>query len=262
MMFRSLALASDALVMQGQSVFEAYEDRVVMRTPDEPDYWHGNLIIMKHPPGDALAQVSQFQTDFPDATHRTIIWDVPGLDPAPLAAVLIPHGYEVGTSDTLALDAEIRDAQPPDGIVLRPLAGEADWTALTDLQAEVALEEGYDPKLHTPFLQRRNTACRKQIADGMGAWFGAFDDGMLVGSMGVFHDNRIARYQAVETRASHRRRGICAALLVQAAKWALGRAPQARPIIVAEAKSDAGRLYRRMGLRLAETLVEATKPGY
>ncbi|WP_411889511.1 hypothetical protein [Yoonia sp. SDW83-1] len=99
-MFRSLALASDALVMQGQSVFEAYEDRVVMQTPDEPDYRHGNLVIMKHPPGDALAQVSQFQTDFPDATHRTIIWDVPGLDPAPLAAVLIPHGYELGTSDT------------------------------------------------------------------------------------------------------------------------------------------------------------------
>ncbi len=149
MMFRSLALASDALVMQGQSVFEAYEDHIIMRTPDEPDYWHGNLVIMKHPPGDTLAQVCQFQTDFPDATHRTVIWDLPGLDPAPLAAALTHHGYEVGTSDTLTLDAEIRDARPPDGIVLRQLAGEADWTALTDLQAEVALEEGYDPKLHT-----------------------------------------------------------------------------------------------------------------
>ncbi len=262
MMFRSLALASDALVMQGQSMFEAYEDRVVMRTPDEPDYWHGNLIIMKHPPGDALAQVSQFQTDFPDATHRTIIWDVPDLDPAPLAATLTPHGYEVGTSDTLALGDKIQDVRRPEGIILRTLNSDADWTALTDLQAEVALEEGYDPKLHTPFLQRRNTARRKQIADWMGAWFGAFDGSILVGSMGMFHDDRIARYQAVETRASHRRRGICAALLVQAAKWALGRAPKARPVIVAEAKSDAGRLYRRMGFRLAETLVEATKPGY
>lgn len=96
----------------------------------------------------------------------------------------------------------------------------------------------------------------------MGAWFGAFEGDQLVAHMGMFHDDTVARYQAVETRATHRGRGICAALLSHVSAWAASRAPDAVQVIVAEADSDAGRLYRRQGFAPTETLVEVTHRGY
>jgi GNAT superfamily N-acetyltransferase len=255
MKFRSIGLASDALVMQGQSVFEDHPNRIVMRTPDEPNYWHGNLVIMKAL-GDPISDVAHFARDFPDATHSTVVWDVPDLDPEPLRAAL--HDHSVDTFDVLALRQTIQTSPIPEGIDIRPVS---DWDGLSQLQSEVGVEEGYDPATHTPFLIRRNAARRAQIVKGMGQWFGAYDGGVLVGSMGLFHDTKIARYQSVETRATHRRRGICAAMLAQTCTWALARAPDALPVIVAEAESGAGRLYRRMGFALIERMVEVTKRG-
>jgi hypothetical protein len=44
--------------------------------------------------------------------------------------------------------------------------------------------------------------------------------------------------------------------------WAAARAPQATQVIVAEADSDAGRLYRWAGFTHSEILVEAGRAGY
>ncbi|MEO0931891.1 MAG: GNAT family N-acetyltransferase [Pseudomonadota bacterium] len=256
MTFRSIGLASDALVMRDQSVFEEYPNRIVMRTPDEPDYWHGNLVIMREA-GDPTEDIAWFARDFPDASHLTVVWDVPGLDPAPLASAL--PGVEVATFDVLSLLGPVSDAPAPAGIELRPVT---DWDALLDLQLEAAKDEGYDLAAHKRYLRRRNTALRTQITADRGQWFGAFDGDLLVGTLGIFHDDSLARYQSVITRASHRRQGICAALLAHSGQWARNRAPHATLVIVAEAESNAGRLYRRAGFALTETLVDATRRGY
>ena len=80
--------------------------------------------------------------------------------------------------------------------------------------------------------------------------------------LGMFHDDSIALYQSVETRATHRRRGICSALLRHAALWALGRAPNAVVVIVAEADTDEGRLYCKMGFAHSETIYGIVQDGY
>jgi GNAT superfamily N-acetyltransferase len=168
----------------------------------------------------------------------------------------------VDTFDVLTLAGVAAKPAVPGGIQLRHLCDDADWLASAELAAQIAIEEGYDPAIHTPFLTRRNATRRKQIADGLGDWFGAFDGDLLVGQMGMFHDATVARFQSVETRASHRRRGICAALLGHVSGWAAARAPQATQVIVAEADSDAGRLYRWAGFTHSEILVEAGRAGY
>ncbi|WP_044037563.1 GNAT family N-acetyltransferase [Octadecabacter arcticus] len=94
-----------------------------------------------------------------------------------------------------------------------------DWTKAEALQAEVGLEDGRDPKFYGPYLARRNAGRRDQITKGISQWFGAFDGYRIVAQLGMFHDDSIARYQYVETRATHRRRGICSALL----RWAVRR---------------------------------------
>jgi GNAT superfamily N-acetyltransferase len=145
---------------------------------------------------------------------------------------------------------------------MRALLGESDWARSHMLQIEIAREDGEDEIGFEIYLARRNVGRQTQIAKGLGQWFGAFDGEQLVAQMGIFHDDATARCQAVATRFTHRRRGICAALLRHVALWALGRAPDAQVVIVADVGSDAGRLYRRMGFAPVETVFGILKGGY
>lgn len=112
----------------------------------------------------------------------------------------------------------------------------------------------------TTIFARKTNARQVQIAKGLGQWFGAFDGDRLVGDMGIFHDEKLMRYQSVQTHEDYRRRGICSSLLCASLDWAKARAPDALPVIVAHADSDAGRLYRRAGFELAETTMSVYRP--
>ena len=261
MMFRSLGLRSDALAMRGVSQFEACAIGVVMRTPSEPNYWCGNAVIRQENAVQPDDDIAAFCTAFPSAKHRKILWDTPSPDPAVMRAAY-PVDFEVGSYDVLTCQGAASIRPVPDGIVLRSLEADSDWCASSELAREVAAEQGYPPETHTPFQERRIATHRVQIAAGLGAWFGAFDGSRLVAQMGMLHDAEIARFQSVETRATHRRLGICAALLSHVSSWAAVRAPSAVQVIVAEADSSAGGLYRRQGFVHEETLVEATRRGY
>jgi GNAT superfamily N-acetyltransferase len=111
-------------------------------------------------------------------------------------------------------------------------------------------------------LEQRTKARRSQIARGRGQWFGAFDGDLLVGDLGIFCDDRVARYQSVQTRATHRRRGVCSALLRMAHDWAKGRSPNARVLIAADADDTPRLLYRKVGFQPFETITAAMKGSY
>lgn len=250
------------LVMQDVSSFTDYGGYAVQETPSEPDYWVGNQLILRQKDVAATDAIAQFRKHFPDKNHVAIVWDMPHLAADQIDPDFVAQGCDVDLFDVLTLQGDIADAPMPGGITLRPLRNMADWAKSLELQQSIGIEEGYDADRHLPYLKRRNATRRDQIAKGLGQWFGAFENELLVAQMGMFHDDRIARYQSVETRASHRRQGICAALLRHCCIWALNRAPDATPVIVAEADSNAGRLYRRMGFQQAESLVGVIRPAY
>jgi len=259
---RTLGLQSELLVMEGVSTCTDFGGYAVQETPSEPDYWGGNQLILRSPEILEDLACRQFRKHFPGARHMALVWDVPQLQAGDIDTAFVDRGWTVGTFDVLSLEGPMAEAPTPGGIVLRALDGTGDWEAAVALQMECGTEEGFHGDGHEAYLRRRNTNRRKQIAAGQGQWFGAFDGDLLVAQMGIFHNRAIARYQSVETRSSHRRRGLCTALLRHCRVWAQSRAPQATPVIVADADSAAGRLYRRMGFARAETMVEAFKPGY
>jgi GNAT superfamily N-acetyltransferase len=261
MSLRSLAMRSELLTLSGISHLTEHDDYLVQFTPTEPDFWMGNQLIMSDAKLSAPETFVIFETHFPDASHRSVVWDIPNLDPLKVREVG-DLGCMLDGFDTMTLQGSLRDAVMPDGMSVRALDAIDDWTKAEALQAEVGLEEGRDPKSYGPYLARRNAGRREQITKGIGQWFGAFEGDRIVAQLGMFHDDSIARYQSVETRATHRRRGICSALLRHAALWALGRAPNADVVIVAEADTDAGRLYRKMGFAHAETIYGIVRDGY
>lgn len=260
-MLRSLGLRSDILSMTGFVEIEGHPNGVVMRTPTEPTYWSGNALIKTDGKIDAETDIAFFRAQFPQSAHIKILWDIPCPSPVDIRTHF-SDDFEVDAFDVLTLKGGGKPSKPPIGITMRPLLSNEDWAASHALSTEVAAEEDFDIAIHAPFLKRRYKTQRAQVTAGLGAWFGAFEDDLIVAHMGLFHDKAVARFQDVETRASHRRRGICAALLAHVSSWAETQAPSAVQVIVAEAESDAGRLYRRHGFTQTERLVEVTSRGY
>ncbi|PRY24314.1 acetyltransferase (GNAT) family protein [Aliiruegeria haliotis] len=255
---RSLGFRSDFLVLAGESMAEVHPDRIVLRTPDQPDFWWGNLVLFRDGQVDPVTQPEQFRADFPQAAHVLVAWDDPAMTVGPGHSALAEAGYEVESMDVLTLSGNLVATPPPENVDIRPIETDADWEKVIALQCETGLEEGFERASYEAFLRQRFASRRCQIAEGWGRWFGAFDGDLLVGDLGIFVAAGIARYQRVETRASHRRRGICAALVTEGVNWARSRDPNAVPVIVALSDGPAGRVYRRCGFAWAESQVAAT----
>ncbi len=260
-MFRSLCLETDRAAMAGVSEYEDRGVYVVTRTPSEPDYWYGNALTFRDGRVDIPAQTALFREVFPGASHILLQWDVPDMDPAPLREALKGTGMSLDAVEVLSRVGPPQGAPLPGGLEIRRLGGDADWRAVADLQFEVGLEDAADPGKYRAFVDARFATKRRQMEAGLGARFAVWDGDRPVADMGVVLMDDLVRYQDVATRASHRRRGLCAALLAHAGGWAEAQRPGATQVIVADADSAGGRVYKRAGFALAETVLAAIKRG-
>lgn len=257
---KALEFASDLMVLTGQTEVTHHPDRTVQISPDEPNFWFGNRVFFHDAPTDAQALIAQFHQDVPDAAHICVTWDIPNLELAPIERLFEGTGLKVEQGDTLTLSGALHRTIPPEGIAIRPLMSPEDWRQSEDICFDEQIRDGLPEKGMRHFLENRTRARQEQIAKGLGQWFGAFSGDKLAGDMGVFHDARVIRYQSVQTHDDFRRRGVCSSLLCASLDWARERAPDAIPVIVAIADSDAGRLYRRAGFEQAETTISAYRP--
>ena len=231
----------DLLLLQGSSVVDA-GDHLVVRTEANPTYWWGNFVLVS---GEAhKAEIDhwteRFEHEFPSSTHRAIGFTKSGGD----LEAWRKAGWDAEVDVDLALRGVPSEADPPDGILLRPLDGDDDW----DQSAVVgASDTPVDRADGLVFERRRAAAQRSLVESGRARWFGAFDGDHLVGTLGIVRLGDLARFQDVVTLASHRRRGIAAALLRAAADWALTDPAVEQLVIVAEDGGPAIALYQRAG---------------
>lgn len=255
---RSLGLRTDLMVMEDNSVLEDRGAYLILRTPAEPTFWYGNCLIYRQP-APVAEMVAQFRAAFPDARHICLCFDTDA--PGPGAEDLAALGLKVEKDDVLTAHGPLANAPVPEGYAIRPI-GE-DWDQLVAAQHRIGLEEHGEGGDHLAYVTKRFDRLRLQIAAGKGQWFGAFRGDELAADLGIMVGGGLARYQSVETLPEHRRRGLCAALVGHAGRWArAGAAPDLPLVIVAEAGGDAGRVYRRCGFSLTEQTVSAYSPGY
>lgn len=259
---QSLTIRSDLVAGRGQCELTECDDRYVLRTPSQPDYWFGNTVIFKSYSDQPRGQVAQFKSDFPEARHMCLQWDVPNLGVEPGIATLRAQGFKLDVCDALVLDQDLVRFDLRPGLVVRQITG-ADWDQVIALQTQTGIEDdGYSAAEYPAYVAGRFAAHRAAMADGSGAWFGVFDGADLVADMGIYVGKGLARFQAVETAKPYRRQGICRALVGVAHDWAVSRDPQVRPVIIADTDGAPGRTYRACGFTLAETLVSAYLPGW
>ena len=170
-------------VLEGAEVADR-GDHLVVRTPDNPDYWWGNFLLLAAWPGPGTGDgwLARFGAEFPSARHVALGVDAAsGLEAVPvefMGARLEPR------RDTVLTCVTVRAPPLPGaGFEVRPLHpdDDADWRQSVDLSVRC-----FGPSDPGDYLERKATARRRVIRAGRGAWFGAFRDGRLLAQLGLF----------------------------------------------------------------------------
>jgi GNAT superfamily N-acetyltransferase len=232
------------LVLEGSQVTDR-GDYLVIRTPQNPDYWWGNFLLLPSLPRQAAPWLETFAAEFPVARHVTL-----GIDVADAGAGDALEGMRAGFLAVLTADSLHEPPFPHRDAVIRPLAGDDDWRQ-SELLRGVITAGG--PGNEHEYLHARVAAERALTEAGHGWWFGAFAGGDLVAQLGVVTDGSgLARYQNVETHPDARRQGLAGTLVWRAGQHAL-RSGVRTLVIVADPGAGAVRVYRSVGFSQVQT---------
>ncbi len=248
----NLGLATDLLLHAETGSVESTDRYVVVRTPQAPDYFFGNLLVLSERP--SASDIDQLEDDFarlvgvpPAIAHRTFTWsetwpenDVGTVD----LAAFVERGYDATLYRVLTTTPDrIRPAVARPNLEVRAFHSQRDW----DDWAAMQLANMPDPADPTSqrYMAQQQIAHKNVIARGLGAWWGAFIDGEQVGSLGLFFFGRIGRFQAVITSEQHRNKGICKMLVSEVIRATAGSADHL--VMVADESYHAGKIYESLG---------------
>lgn len=232
----------EILRLGGSSITE-YPDHLVVETPDNPGYYWGNFILMTAP-RPAQECLDLFSATFA-RKHLAIglLWEP---DPQDWPGCTIE-------SESVLVSRQPPSAPAVAGYEFR-VFGDADWDQ--SLAAEL---QGKDDA-YEQFARARNRTRQELMAGGHATWLGAFQEGSLIGELGIVDlGGGTARYQSVQTDEAHRGRGIASHLLHLAGEWAAARGC-GQLVIISETGSDAERLYQRLGFTRAEICHQVEGP--
>lgn len=254
MNLRSLAWRTDLIFPAFDGEILDRGDYLVIRTPSNPTFYWGNFLLFGRPPapGDDERWPRLFAQEIgtpPAVRHQTFGWDSPegeiGTAPA-----FVAGGFRLLRSSVLTASA-VTPPPRPAAVTVRPLESDDDWRAATENQIRCR-EEGHGEAGYRVFKEAEMKRFRAMSRAGLGAWFGAFLDDVLVADLGIFRSANLGRFQNVETHPDFRRRGFAGTLVYQAARHTLGRKGVETLVLVADAESDAERLYRSVGFLATE----------
>jgi ribosomal protein S18 acetylase RimI-like enzyme len=255
----SLAFRTDlAMLEHSGSLVEDRGTHLVVRTPDNPTFWWGNFLFLAAAPHDvaeARKWLDRFETEFPEARHRT--FGVDGTDGtradlAPFAEL----GLDLDVSSVMTATEVHEPPRPNTSATYRTLEDDDDW------QQQVELDRaGEDPGTHSlAFVTARAAAERRLVDAGYGAWWGAFEDGRLLASMGLFTASPgLARFQNVKTHPDTRGRGLAGTLVHRVSRFGFEELAARTLVMVADPEYLAIRIYRSVGFAETERQLQAER---
>jgi ribosomal protein S18 acetylase RimI-like enzyme len=241
-----------ALLEISGSVLEDRGDHVVVRTLDNPTFWWGNFVLLAGPPADAADArqwLGVFEAEFPVAEHRTF-----GIDgtrgSAADASAFAALELETEVSSVMTATSVHRPPRPNREATYRPLESDADWEQQVELTM-AGETVGYDLE----FSAGRANQHRRLAEAGHGQYWGAFEDGRLLSSMGLFRASPgLARFQTVKTHPDARGRGLAGTLVHEISRFGFGDLGAETLVMVADPEYLAIRVYRGVGF--ADTEVQ------
>ena len=269
---RSLVWATSLDVLPLDRIVEQRDGYLVVRSPSNPEHYWGNLLLFGDPPaaGDASRWERLLEAEFADqprVRHHTFAWDRVDGALGRAREEFAGRGYELEQDIGLIAEARRVRSHPRENrdVVVRtldPAAGADDrwWDAVLELQV-AGRDERHDEAQYRTFSRTRLEDLRTLFRVGHGAWYVASYPGSreVVATCGVVVTADRARFQAVETAAAYRRRGICSRLLVEAARHATETHGAQHFVIVADPGYHALGLYESLGFERRERVCGACR---
>jgi GNAT superfamily N-acetyltransferase len=250
LIIRSLALKTELGLAATRATIIDRGDYVAITTPDDPGYYYGNLLLLPAPPqvGEVAFWVRRFAAEFPQPAikHVTLWWDGVTGD-AGAEQELAAAGF---TLDRCAVMTAANLTAPPPPL---PIVALSPDQVITSLDLGWATADRHDDAYRV-FLSRRVQWHARLVERGLAAFYGVYDRGELVASLGLVPMDKVARYQDVQTAAAYRKRGLASALLAAAAR----DVPAERYVIMTNG-GDSERVYARAGFTIAEHTVSACR---
>lgn len=269
---RSLVWATDLDVLALDRVVERRDGYLVVRSPSNPTYHWGNLLLFDDPPaaGDGSRWQGAFEAEFdgePLVRHQTFAWDRTDGELGRACQEFVSQGYELQeTIGLLATPDQVRvhPRESRETVVraLQPCAATDDerWEQVVALQV-ASRDESFEEAGYRDFVRRRLDDLRALFRAGRGAWYVALDPsgGEVLAGCGLVVTGGRGRFQSVDTAAQHRRRGICSRLVVEAAHRGAARYGARHLVIAADPGDHALGLYESLGFRRAEHVAGVTR---
>jgi len=250
LILRSLALKTELGLAATRGRIVDRGDYVAISTPDDPGYYYGNLLLMPAPPqvGEVSFWVRRFAAEFPQPAikHVTLWWDGV-IGDAGAEEELAAAGFALERS---AVMTALQVTAPPPPLPIVPLSPDQ---VLDSLELGWATADRHDDAFRV-FLSRRVQWQARLVERGLAAFYGVYDRGELVASLGLVPLDKVARYQDVQTAPAYRKRGLASALLAAAAR----DVPADRYVIMTSS-GDAERVYARAGFAVSEHTVSALR---
>ena len=258
---KSLGLKSDLIFHRfGGEIIDrgAY---TVIHTPKNHGYFWGNFLLFAETPrvGDADRWCEIFAKElgqYPEITHQAFTWDVNG-DTAALAE-FEQLGFDIESTMVMTGRHFSLPRERNREVTVRKVESRDQWRDVLELQ--IATTQGdFEPGFYREFMKRKFLQYQEMARMGIGQWFGAYTGTTLVADLGIYFDDRIGRFQNVETHEDFRRRGICRTLVYEVSQWAIKERPQVTLVIEADTKEIAGQIYASMGYQESERLTSVCR---
>lgn len=257
MPLRSLGFRTDLILTRFDGVVEDRGDYLVVRTPTNPRYYWGNLLIFDRSPrlGDFGHWMELFKKEIPDARHVTLGWDSEEtgvLDEFLAAGFAFEPGLVLGTS----APAKPRRFNP--AVEVKPMTSERDWERWVEIQL-LSNQKNFPRADLEAFYLGQRARYRKVVDQGLGTFFGAYLGGELAGTLGILKDGSLGRYQIVSTHPERQRQGVCATLVHGAARFAQQSMGIEKLVMIVDESNPARSVYESVGFRPIERTLGVCK---
>ncbi len=254
---RSLGYRTDFMLTRFDGTVEDRGDHWTVKTPSNPDFTWGNCLVFKQPPraGDADAWEAAYERELGEAGHHLMGWDCPDGAVGEIDQ-FVERGYALDQGVVLASGRVVPPPRPNTDLRVRVVETDDEWRATqATLKAAFGEQRGYETESQMRFVERQVARYRAMTRAGLGAWFGGWIGDELAGSLGIFHEGELGRFQLVGVDPKFRKRGVCGSLVYGAARMAFAEMRVRTLVICADATYHAWRVYASVGLAVTERLM-------
>jgi ribosomal protein S18 acetylase RimI-like enzyme len=251
MKLNSLGYRSQLIFAEFDGLSADRGDHWAIHTLSNPNFFWGNLLIFDRPPrrGDYASWTRLFRQEFtnPNIYHVTLAWDSSAGEVGDVSEFMA-HGFLLESTAVLTAKKVIRPPKFNESLEVREIQGEKDWKTVLALQ----LASAHEHLTHSQwedYYKKQFAQYQAMEKDGFGHFYGAFLDGTLVASLGIFHRNGVGRFQLVSTDPKFQRQGCCQTLVYISSQLALGSGQIENLVMCADPDYHAIKIYESVGFK-------------